>query len=58
MEKASIILLNEYRDGTLGRISLETPQSRAAMLAAAILPTEPTEPTVPTVETVEEDDNE
>jgi ribosome biogenesis GTPase A len=55
MEKASIILLNEYRDGTLGRVSLETPQSRAAMLAAAILPTEPT---VPTVETVEEDDNE
>jgi ribosome biogenesis GTPase A len=55
MEKASIILLNEYRDGTLGRVSLETPQSRAAMLAAAILPTEPT---LPTVETVEEDDNE
>ncbi|HEY6896196.1 MAG TPA: ribosome biogenesis GTPase YlqF [Rhodocyclaceae bacterium] len=35
MDKASIILLTEYRGGILGRISLETPESRAAMLAAA-----------------------
>jgi len=29
-EKAAITLLNDYRSGTLGRISLETPASRAA----------------------------
>ena len=33
MEKAALILLTDYRSGALGRISLETPQSRAAMLA-------------------------
>ncbi|HEX5338387.1 MAG TPA: ribosome biogenesis GTPase YlqF [Gallionella sp.] len=35
LEKASIILLTEYRAGKLGRISLETPETRAAMLALA-----------------------
>ncbi|RTL47712.1 MAG: ribosome biogenesis GTPase YlqF [Rhodocyclaceae bacterium] len=35
MEKASIILLTDYRGGILGRVSLETPVSRAAMLAHA-----------------------
>ena len=35
LEKAAIILLGDYRGGTLGRISLETPATRAAMLAAA-----------------------
>ena len=34
LEKAAMILLTDYRDGRLGRISLETPASRAAMLAA------------------------
>ncbi len=34
LEKAALTLLQDYRDGTLGRISLETPQTRAAMLAA------------------------
>lgn len=33
LEKASAVLLQDYRDGTLGRISLETPQTRQAMLA-------------------------
>jgi len=33
LERAALILLQDYRDGILGRISLETPQSRAAMLA-------------------------
>ena len=33
--KASLILLNDYRSGALGRISLESPQSREAMVAAA-----------------------
>jgi len=33
-EKASAVLLQDYRDGKLGRISLETPETRAAMLAA------------------------
>jgi ribosome biogenesis GTPase A len=40
-EKASIILLQDYRDGTLGRVSLETPETRAAMLSAAKLATAP-----------------
>jgi len=35
LEKAAIILLDDYRSGALGRISLETPQTRAAMIAAA-----------------------
>ena len=34
-EKASCVLLQDYRDGKLGRISLETPQTRERMLAAA-----------------------
>lgn len=34
IEKASLILLTDYRSGTLGRISLETPESRAARPAA------------------------
>ncbi len=34
-EKASLILLDDYRSGTLGRISLETPETRAAMVASA-----------------------
>ncbi|MGC2519135.1 MAG: ribosome biogenesis GTPase YlqF [Burkholderiales bacterium] len=33
LEKASMILLQDYRDGALGRISLETPQTRRVMLA-------------------------
>jgi ribosome biogenesis GTPase A len=36
LEKAALTLLVDYRTGTLGRISLETPQGRAAMLAAHI----------------------
>jgi ribosome biogenesis GTPase A len=32
-EKASMILLQDYRDGALGRISLETPATRRVMLA-------------------------
>lgn len=32
-EKASHMLLQDYRSGALGRISLETPESRAAALA-------------------------
>ena len=35
LEKAGMILLTDYRDGKLGRISLETPASRAVMLAEA-----------------------
>jgi len=34
LEKAAMILLTDYRGGKLGRISLESPDSRAAMLAA------------------------
>ncbi|MBI3524864.1 MAG: ribosome biogenesis GTPase YlqF [Betaproteobacteria bacterium] len=34
LEKAAMLLLTDYRSGALGRISLETPASRAAMLAA------------------------
>jgi len=35
LEKASLILLNDYRNGTLGRITLETPESRQILLDAA-----------------------
>jgi len=35
IDKASLILLTDYRSGALGRISLETPETRAAMLADA-----------------------
>jgi hypothetical protein len=34
VEKAAKVLLQDYRDGLLGRISLETPATRSAMLAA------------------------
>jgi ribosome biogenesis GTPase A len=34
MEKAAKVLLQDYRDGLLGRISLETPGTRSVMLAA------------------------
>lgn len=36
LEKASLILLDDYRSGTLGRISLETPETRSEMMAGAI----------------------
>jgi ribosome biogenesis GTPase A len=32
LEKAAMTLLLDYRSGTLGRISLETPATRAEML--------------------------
>jgi len=35
-EKAALILLDDYRSGTLGRISLETPETREEMMAASI----------------------
>jgi ribosome biogenesis GTPase A len=34
LEKAAHTLLQDYRSGVLGRISLETPESRAALLAS------------------------
>ena len=34
LEKAASVLLTDFRAGALGRISLETPATRAAMLAA------------------------
>ena len=33
-EKASHVLLQDYRSGSIGRISLETPESRAQLIAA------------------------
>lgn len=35
IEKAALILLTDYRSGALGRISLETPETRATLLQAA-----------------------
>ena len=32
LEKAAMLLLTDYRSGALGRVSLESPESRAAML--------------------------
>lgn len=40
LEKAALILLTDYRSGAIGRISLEAPATRAAMLAAAQARTE------------------
>ena len=37
-EKASRVLLQDYRDGLLGRISLETPATRSAMLQTSEAP--------------------
>ena len=34
LEKAAFTLLQDYRDGLIGRVSLETPETRAQMLAA------------------------
>lgn len=36
LEKAALTLLQDYRSGALGRVSLETPQTRQAMLDAHI----------------------
>lgn len=33
LEKAALTLLTDYRTGALGRVSLETPESRSAMLS-------------------------
>ncbi|HTH95153.1 MAG TPA: ribosome biogenesis GTPase YlqF [Rhodocyclaceae bacterium] len=35
LEKAAMLFLTDFRDGILGRISLETPETRSAMLATA-----------------------
>ncbi|MBA4381192.1 MAG: ribosome biogenesis GTPase YlqF [Sideroxydans sp.] len=37
-EKAAMTLLQDYRTGTLGQISLETPASRAAMIQTKLVP--------------------
>jgi ribosome biogenesis GTPase A len=42
--KAAKTLLQDYRDGLLGRISLETPSTRSVMLAAARAQTATPEP--------------
>ncbi len=43
LEKAALILLDDYRSGALGRISLETPASRSAMMASVIAAATPEE---------------
>lgn len=40
-EKASTVLLQDYRDGKLGRVSLETPETRRVMLASSTAIREP-----------------
>ena len=37
LEKAALVLLQDYRDGALGRISLESPESRGDMLASELI---------------------
>jgi ribosome biogenesis GTPase A len=37
LERAALLFLQDYRDGAIGRVSLETPASRADMLAQAAL---------------------
>jgi ribosome biogenesis GTPase A len=53
LEKAAMLFLTDYRDGILGRISLETPATRAAMLEAAKSPPPPA-----AKDTAEEDETE
>jgi ribosome biogenesis GTPase A len=38
LEKAALALLQDYRDGSLGRISLETPEQRQSMLNPSSAP--------------------
>ena len=38
LEKAAMQFLTDFRDGLLGRISMETPETRRAMLAAGEVP--------------------
>ena len=38
LEKAALTLLQDYRDGALGRVSLETPEQRRLMLTAQTSP--------------------
>jgi len=41
LEKAAHALLQDYRSGALGRVSLETPESRATLLASyVVMPTD------------------
>jgi ribosome biogenesis GTPase A len=46
LEKASLAFLQDYRDGKLGRISLETPETRQAMLSRVDTARKVTEQTV------------
>jgi ribosome biogenesis GTPase A len=41
LEKAAILLLGDYRSGKLGRISLETPQTRSAMVSSSVQAEDP-----------------
>ncbi|GHT89681.1 ribosome biogenesis GTPase A [Betaproteobacteria bacterium] len=43
-EKAALALLADYRSGALGRVSLETPETRAQMLAKADVTADATHP--------------
>ena len=36
LEKAALILLDDYRSGAMGRVSLETPETRAAMVGTQV----------------------
>ena len=36
MEKTSVAFLTDYRSGAIGRVSLETPQSRQLMMQAGV----------------------
>lgn len=44
LEKAAHTFLQDYRTGTLGRISLETPETRSTLLASYQPPSAPGEP--------------
>ena len=44
LERAAAVLLQDFRDGVLGRISLETPATRQRMLALAAEPAQKSSP--------------
>lgn len=53
MEKTAVTFLTEYRSGAIGRISLETPESRRLMMQESLPVIAESEPTAETSETEE-----
>ena len=57
MEKTAMAFLVDYRSGAIGRISLETPQSRSEMIATSPTNTEQEASTIKPEEDNQDGDN-